>query len=177
MAQPAHTLTEVQKKTVITATRKQLQCAADLYETGFTEPPILFDLGGTQAGACRIHKTLLHTHCSLHYNSAVFSLDLEHHLHDTVIHEVAHYIAFCLHGPHIKPHGPEWKQVVKQLGGTPKARGDYCIEGLKIRRQRRFPYTCGCRTLELSATLHNRIQNGQVRICRFCGKAIAPLIK
>jgi SprT protein len=33
----------------------------------------------------------------------------------TLIHEIAHYIAFEAHGFQIKPHGREWKQVYKDL--------------------------------------------------------------
>ena len=39
-------------------------------------------------------------------------------LSDTVIHEVAHYIVDCLYGfQRVKPHGPEWKSIMVDLGG------------------------------------------------------------
>ena len=33
----------------------------------------------------------------------------------TLIHEISHYIAYKNYGPHIKPHGVEWKNTFKNL--------------------------------------------------------------
>ena len=33
----------------------------------------------------------------------------------TLIHEISHYIAYMKHGPYIKPHGVEWKNIFKNL--------------------------------------------------------------
>ena len=33
----------------------------------------------------------------------------------TLIHEISHYIAYMNHGPYIKPHGVEWKNIFKNL--------------------------------------------------------------
>ena len=33
----------------------------------------------------------------------------------TLIHEISHYIAYMNHGPFIKPHGVEWKNIFKNL--------------------------------------------------------------
>ena len=33
----------------------------------------------------------------------------------TLIHEISHYIAYKNYGPHIKPHGVEWKNIFKNL--------------------------------------------------------------
>ena len=33
----------------------------------------------------------------------------------TLIHEIAHLVAFELYGRHIKPHGPEWKNTFQRL--------------------------------------------------------------
>ena len=33
----------------------------------------------------------------------------------TLIHEISHYIAYINHGPYIKPHGVEWKNIFKNL--------------------------------------------------------------
>ena len=33
----------------------------------------------------------------------------------TLLHEIAHYHAYCSHGALIKPHGKEWKQTFQKL--------------------------------------------------------------
>ena len=33
----------------------------------------------------------------------------------TLIHEISHFIAYKNYGPHIKPHGVEWKNIFKNL--------------------------------------------------------------
>jgi SprT protein len=43
-------------------------------------------------------------------------------LEEVLCHELAHVAAFRLHGPRIRPHGPEWKALVSQAGFLPRAR-------------------------------------------------------
>lgn len=40
---------------------------------------------------------------------------------DTIRHEVAHALARQRFGQSIKPHGPEWKAIARELGATPRA--------------------------------------------------------
>ncbi len=162
------TLTDQQKQAVIEATEASIRKAEHVFNCDFPLIPVYFDLKGLKAGMFVYQQRLFKKACFLRYNPTVFSLDFMHHQQDTVPHEVAHYIAYLQHGRKIKPHGKEWKTIAKALGCTAKATGDYKTDGIAIRRQRRFNYSCQCREFLISTTLHNRIQRGQQRICRSC---------
>jgi predicted SprT family Zn-dependent metalloprotease len=43
-------------------------------------------------------------------------------LHETVCHEVAHAAVFELHGRRVRPHGKEWKALMRAAGFEPRAR-------------------------------------------------------
>ena len=43
-------------------------------------------------------------------------------LEEVLCHELAHVAAFRLHGPRIRPHGPEWKALVSDAGFSPRTR-------------------------------------------------------
>jgi predicted SprT family Zn-dependent metalloprotease len=44
-------------------------------------------------------------------------------LERVLCHEAAHLAAYELHGPRIRPHGPEWQRLVKLAGHIPEVRG------------------------------------------------------
>lgn len=43
-------------------------------------------------------------------------------LDEVLCHELAHLAAFELHGPHVRPHGAEWKALMRAAGYEPKTR-------------------------------------------------------
>jgi len=46
-------------------------------------------------------------------------------IHDEILcHEVAHVAARLIHGRKIRPHGPEWKGLMRQAGYAPRVRLD-----------------------------------------------------
>ena len=106
----------------------------------------------------------------IRYNPWVFARDLDHHLGVTVPHEAAHYIVDLLHGlRRTRPHGREWKAIMHLLGAPARARGDYDLQGVPLRRQRRYEYRCGCRRHQLSGMRHRRAQARERRyLCLHC---------
>lgn len=58
-----------------------------------------------------------------------------------LVHEVAHLAAHVLHGPGIKPHGPEWRALMARAGQNPEACHRFPIAGLQ---RRRFYYLHMC---------------------------------
>lgn len=108
----------------------------------------------------------------LRFNSTLCAAFFDQHP-EVVAHEVAHYAVdqiFGLHNRSIKPHGKEWKATM-QLFGFAKARATFkqAIDDLPIRRQRRYTYQCSCKTHELSATRHQRIQKKRaIYACPIC---------
>jgi hypothetical protein len=57
---------------------------------------------------------------------------------NTVLHELAHVIAFARHGRKVKAHGREWKAIMRELGETPNRCHSVNRDGLRRRRRSRW---------------------------------------
>lgn len=155
-----------QRDQVLERTEYFIVSAEHLFSRRFKRIPVHFDLSGTTAGMFKLHGK----RCQIRYNPWIFAKYFAENLHDTVPHEVAHYIVYAVYGERrIKPHGPEWRHVMEEFGIDPAVTFDMCLEGVPQRRQRTHRYHCGCRVHELSSTRHNRIQRrrGQYQ-CQVC---------
>jgi len=144
-----------------------LQRAEHLFSLGHRPIPVLFDLAGRAAGMYRVRRR----EAVIRYNPYIFARHFDHGLQTTVPHEVAHYITDRLYGiARVRPHGREWRAVMQALGAAAQATCRLDLDGLPLRRQRRFRYRCACSTHELSACRHNRVDSGRARYyCRTCG--------
>ena len=164
---PPKPLTESQKQQVVVATADYIWRAEEVFQRHFDLVPILFDLKGRAAGLYRVRGS----ERVIRYNPWIFARYFDDNLAVTVPHEVAHYVSDMVHGAaNIKPHGAEWKQLMAFFGVDASRTCDYDIEGLPLRRQQRFSYSCACSEYEISATRHNRVQRGIARYhCRRCG--------
>ena len=140
--------------------------AAERFGIDIDPVQIDFDLGGRSAGMYMVRKRQRR----IRFNPWIFARYFDDSLHSTVPHEVAHYVTDILHGlRYIKPHGREWREVMRVLDVEPRVTGDYDLTGIPVRRQRRFGYRCECMTHELSTRRHNNILNGRTRyFCRRC---------
>jgi predicted SprT family Zn-dependent metalloprotease len=49
-------------------------------------------------------------------------------LHDTLVHEYAHFLAVYRHGLRERAHGPGWRRAMHDLGAEPKVRHNYDVE-------------------------------------------------
>lgn len=144
--------------------------AANVLDEAFIVPKLTFNIRGFNlAGRAHFGKNELQLN----------PLFVQHYwrdtLHDTVPHEVAHFIVKQLerqghYAGKVKPHGKEWKNICELLGASSKKSGQRCyakIQELKLvhklrktKFKRVFQYTCGkdgCgRKHFLSAIRHNR---------------------
>ena len=156
---------------VLQATESCLRRAGAICRSDFAPIPVTFDLYGRCAGMYRVR----HGQRSIRYNPYLFAKYFQDNLEVTVPHEVAHYVTDVLHGLHrVRPHGAEWRAVMRLLGAEPRAFADYDLSGVPVRRQRRFDYACGCTTHRLTAQRHNKVHRGEACYrCRRCG---APLV-
>lgn len=134
-------------------------------------PPVHFDLRGQSAGQLRIDRA---GHCAIRYNLALLERYPEDFLSETVPHEVAHYLAYMYHGRGIKPHGPEWRGIMRALGARPERCHAYDTRDLETRRLRRHVYHCGCGDHLLTSIRHKRVARGTRYLCRRCGEALRP---
>ena len=130
---------------------------------------IHFDLRGRGAGQVRRQAVGV---WRVRYNPALLERHGEDFLARTVPHEVAHILAFRLHGLGIQPHGPEWRSLMQGFGAAPDRCHDFDVSGLQARTLNRSPYQCGCRSHQLTSIRHHRILRGQRYLCRTCGQAL-----
>lgn len=156
-----------QQHRVCEETQRCLRQAERLFRLPHRPIAVLFDLSGRAAGMYRVAAG----RAVIRYNPFIFARDFEQGLRTTVPHEVAHYLTDRLYGiRNVRPHGPQWRQVMQALGAEARATGHFDLAGLPVRRQRRFDYRCSCRQHRLSTCRHNRVLGGRARYhCCHCG--------
>ena len=159
-------ITSNQQQMVINRVSDLIQQCEQHFNQPFKPIEIRFDLHGRISGM----YVVKHKQQFLRFNPFIFSKFFEDSLENTVPHEVAHYISHVLFGINkILPHGKEWKSIMHTLGADPRVTGNYDLSGIKIKRQRRFDYTCDCATHQLTTVRHNRILRGKTQyFCRRC---------
>jgi len=147
-------------------TQHLLQFAESHFNLSIEAPLIRFDLKGKTAGMILFPRR---GSCTIRYNLPLLNRYGEAFINATVPHEVSHLIARTLHGPKIKPHGIEWKEIMKLFHASPNRCHNSNTEQSEGRNMRYFDYRCDCRSHQLSAIRHNRIQNGVIYLCQKCG--------
>ncbi|MEM8661015.1 MAG: SprT-like domain-containing protein [Pseudomonadota bacterium] len=155
------------QRQVIAETEYYVKQAAAAYKRRFRYVPVLFDLSGRTAGMFKLQGR----RGWIRYNPWIFSKYFDENLRNTVPHEVAHYVVYKLYGLRgIKPHGPQWQEVMELFDADQGVTFDLDLEGIPQRQQRTYPYRCDCMTHEMSATRHNRVMRGIGSYsCRVCG--------
>jgi len=167
-------LSEAQQAMVLARLAECLHAVQRHFEIVTDRLQVSFDLSGTSAGQYRIQGrgTAYGTH-RLRFNPYLLARHLDDSLRSTVPHEVAHFaVAMAYPTRSTRPHGPEWQQVMHLLGAQPLVTHRYALDGLPVRRQRRWRYRCDCAQHRVSTTRHNRIQRGTLYLCRNCGRPI-----
>jgi len=159
-------LSPEQRQRVVEATRRSIVRAGTLFGCDLAVIPVRFDLHGRAAGMYRVRGGQR----EIRYNPHIFARYFSDNLENTVPHEVAHYVIDMRHGlRRVRPHGPEWRAVMRAFGAVPVATCSYDLDGIPVRRQQRFSYRCACTTHSISSVRHKRIQSGRVDYsCRRC---------
>ena len=147
---------ESQRREVEAMTEHYIREAEAVFGRRFRRVPVAFDLKGRSAGMFRTQGR----HGIIRYNPWIFAKYFEENLHDTVAHEVAHYIVHEVFGRRVRPHGEEWQALMTHFGATPKATFQLDLSGVPQRRQATHRYACDCRIHDVSTTRHNRVQRG-----------------
>lgn len=172
-----------QQAKVIVETEKFIKLAAQYFNKDFPFIPVLFDLKGQTVG---MYKRTSQKQV-IRYNPAIFAKYFDDNVQVTVPHEVAHYIVDAYyrsgllnrlrnHRKSIRPHGAEWKALMKYFGADASRLANYSLEGIKRRRYRTVPYLCGCRTHALGIRRHNKVIKQQARYhCRRCGDGLTAI--
>lgn len=170
------TLTDRQKQQVIQVTRQYLELVNRQYRINTSSLDLTFNLTGRAAGMYRVKRHNGSLIREIRYNTYIFARYFDDNLQNTVPHEVAHFVTDMLYGlSAIKPHGKEWKQVMKFFNADSSVTADYDLTGLPLRQQARYLYRCACREHELSATRHNRITRKRTHYyCNKCQQTLRP---
>lgn len=164
-----------------------IDLASSLYQEKIPTIDVVFNLRGKAAGMYRcfrphrsakldIFKTLNNSSSpassrrQIRFNPWLFAKYPEDSYDNTIPHEVAHYISDCLYSlNHIKPHGREWKMIMRDFGAVPNVRGKYTLEGIPVRNIKRYEYQCSCRQVGLTSHRHQKVRQGiQQYRCRDC---------
>ncbi len=168
--------------------RHYIELASSLYGQQFPEINVEFNLRGKAAGMYRCYQPpkqrgLVLANNSINreirFNPWLFAKYPEDSYDNTIPHEVAHYLSDCLYGLNrIKPHGHEWKGIMRDLGAEPKVHGSYTLEGIPVRKVKRYDYACACREVKLTSYRHIKLQKGiQQYRCRDCHQMLMPISK
>ena len=109
----------------------------------------------------------------LQFNAILLRGNQEHFLLQTVGHEVAHLVVWALYRARVKPHGTEWKTVMRTFELETRATHDYDVSMLR-RTRSPFVYRCACPgELHLGSLRHTRVGRGVTYLCRRCHTPIA----
>ncbi len=159
-----------QQQQVITQTNLYIQRAKDLFDiqNHLKKWPveISFNLKGRTAGMYRTQRR----HREIRYNPYIFSKFFEDNINVTVPHEVAHYVTDVLYGLNkIKPHGEEWKTVMKAFDADASVTANYDLSGIPTKKLSLYTYRCSCQKHELTLIRHNKITKRRYQYyCNTC---------
>lgn len=161
------------RRIVLDATDGRIEEASMRYGICMAPVSVRFDLGGASAGVYRSNGQ----ERVIRYNPLIFDRYFDENLAETVPHEVAHFVVDLRFGRRdVRPHGRQWRDVMEDFGVPPTVRHDWNLDGLGVRRQRRFAYRCHCGVHEVTTVRHHRIRDKRaVYRCRRCQAALVPV--
>lgn len=132
------------------------------YGVSFVRPKVLMNLSGSDAGQAFPIKNLIRI------NKALYQQNPEDHLKNIIAHEMAHIVVHRLFGSKAKPHGNEWKAVMKLY----QVKANRCHSyNISLSGRHHFIYGCSCPNHEipLTAIRHNRSKKKGVEYyCNTC---------
>ena len=80
-------------------------------ELGLADWQFGWDRAKRRLGVCRLLEKSITI--SIHFVRA--NLETPHEIRDTILHEIAHALAWTRHGE--RTHGPRWKQICREIRG------------------------------------------------------------
>lgn len=167
-----------QQQQVVDQTHVYIERAIDLFNIKNKAVEISFNLKGRSAGMYRVKRHnsrfMGYQKREIRYNSFIFSKYFEDNFTTTIPHEVAHYISDIVYGlKNIRPHGKEWKEIMRAFGADASVTADYDLSGIPLKKQTFFTYQCDCREHQLSSIRHNKIKKHRYQyLCNLCKQVI-----
>ena len=154
---------------IIDETNKYIDKANELYDRDFDQIPVKFTLKGKCAGKYVYGRA--GGYHNINYNLAMANANKDT-FDTTIVHEVSHYIAREITPYRIKPHGKEWKSVMRRFGVSNPQRCHNYKQPKGVKNIYIYKYECGCDTHHVSKIIHNRMSRGQKRVCKKCKQAL-----
>lgn len=113
----------------------------------------------------------------LEFNTILLKENADKFIERTVPHEVAHLITAWIFPLAKKPHGKEWKSVMKMLGVKDSTRcHDFDVTNSTLRKvERKFKYQCKCQIHMMTAITNNRLKRGLTYYCKKCRTQLKPV--
>jgi SprT protein len=129
------------------------------------KPKVWFDLRGASAGQAHLGRG------GLRLNPVLLGENRQAFFDEVIPHEMAHWLVFHLkNGPRLKPHGREWKTVMRDLFGlVPSVTHRFDIQHAQVAPHR---YECGCRVHRFTTRRHALVLKGRRYHCRSCAKTL-----
>lgn len=88
-----------------------------------------------------------------------------------VIHEIGHLVTRKLFPKAKQAHGPEFRYVMRSLGGKESTRHSFDVSSVKVKRKvKRFIAKCNCRTHSLTSAKAKELSRFH---CKYCKSALA----
>ena len=169
----------VARQRLTRATQEKLEQARLIYhQHTISDTIVCCDLSGALAGQYNPNTN------TIRYNLHIAATQLDAFIQRTVVHEVAHHVVaqvwqqkdtrwFSRRRTRIAPHGVQWKEVMTALGAVDLNRCHrYELDGVPLRRQKRYAYRCACRNHAVSAARHNRMRRGVQYLCNRCRQSL-----
>ncbi len=151
-----------------------LSLAEDQYQRKFDYRAVHVNIRGRAAGQIRYENpSVSNVLPLLRFNPYLLERYKESFVEQVVPHECAHLVAYALYGIKIKPHGAEWKSLMRDLYNQTPAVTHHFDMPQKARKT--FAYQCACPGLDhsLSVIRHNKILRQKARyLCKNCGSAL-----
>ena len=141
-------------------------------------PRVNYNLHGRVAGKafCIFNNFNEVVESEVRFNKQLLLENQQGFIDRTVGHELAHIVAYQLYGKEIKPHGREWKMVMRMFGQEPSRCHSFDVSNVSTRKT--HTYECGCRTFQLTSVRHNKIIKGKSSYtCNKCKGALRLLQK
>lgn len=118
--------------------------AETLFRRCFELPSIRWDLSGTCAGRA------IWPDNRIRFNPVLLCENTSDFIREIVPHEIAHLLNRAMNGSGAKPHGPEWKTIMRALGLEPRRCHKYDVTNARVRNVQRYILKCACRTHSIS---------------------------
>lgn len=159
------TRAELQKES-IRIIRESIEKMSQKFGVDIPMPSVEFNLKGTVAGRATYVPS------SIRLNMLLLEQNGDKFLKRTPAHEAAHIVVRKVFGRR-KPHGPEWKRVMRLLGVESTRCHDYDTDNCGKRKTRKFLYSCGCSNHYLGTAKHKRALSGLKYRCLRCHEVVA----